>query len=138
VLGPNARQIVDDFIEARKVVIQNDQKMYMDAAGGQEQYGTMVEWAKQNWSAEQVAAYNRQVQSGDRHATLFAIEGLKSKFEAANGRIPQRITGTGGASTSQGAFRSVAEMTRAMSDPRYQSDEAYREEVRQRLALSNF
>jgi len=138
VLGPNARQVVDDFIEARKVVIQNDQKMYMEAAGGQDQYSTMVEWAKSNWSAEQVAAYNRQVQSGDRHATLFAIEGLRSKYEAANGRIPQRISATGGADTSQGAFRSVAEMTRAMSDPRYQTDEAYREEVRQKLALSNF
>jgi hypothetical protein len=138
VLGENARNIVDEFIEARKVVHANDTKMFMDAAGGQEQYGVMTAWAAQNLPKEQVAAYNKQVESGDRHSVLFAIEGLRAKYEAANGRLPQRITGSGNPSPNAGAFRSAAEMTSAMKDPRYKTDEAYRQDVARRLSISNF
>lgn len=139
VLGPNARQIVDDFIEARKVVHKNDSAMFMEAAGGDEAYAAMTAWAKDALPREQVEAYNRQVTSGDRHATLFAIEGLRAKYEAAVGRDPQLRRGNN-VSVPGGTrpFRSSAEMTQAMSDPRYQIDEAYREEVRQRLAVSTF
>jgi hypothetical protein len=138
VLGDDARAIVDQFIEARKVVHANDTKMFMDAAGGQEQYATMTTWAAQNLPKEQVEAYNKQVESGDRHSVLFAIEGLRAKYEAANGRVPQRITGNGNAPANAGAFRSAAEMTAAMKDPKYKTDEAYRNDVARRLALSNF
>lgn len=139
VLGPNARQIVDDFIDARKVVVQNDQKMFMEAAGGEESYAAMTQWAAANLPREQVEAYNRQVTSGDRHSTLFAIEGLRAKYEAAVGRDPMLRRGNN-VSVPGGTqpFRSSAEMVAAMNDPRYQVDEAYRESVRQRLAVSNF
>lgn len=137
VLGENARSIVDDFIEARKVVHQNDQKLFMDSAGGAENYAQMTQWAAQSLPKEQVEAYNRTVQSGDRHATLLAIEGLKAKFEAANGKAPRLLTGGGGYS-SEPAFKSTAEMVTAMNDPRYKTDQAYRDQVARRLAASQF
>lgn len=137
-LGPNARQIVDEFIEARKVVHENDTRMFMDAAGGQESYTQMVNWASTALPPEQVQAYNKQVNSGDRHTVLFAIEGLRAKYEQANGRDPRLISGSGRPGAAVGGFSSTAEMTRAMSDPRYKSDPAYREEVRAKLARSNF
>lgn len=137
VLGENARSIVDDFIEARKVVHQNDQKLFMDSAGGAENYAQMVQWASKELPKEQVEAYNRTVNSGDRHATLLAIEGLKSKFIAANGSAPRLLQG-GGIPTGTAAFRSTAEMVAAMNDPRYKTDQAYRDHVAQRLAASPF
>lgn len=138
VLGPNARQIVDEFIEARKVVHQNDTRMYMDAAGGQENYQTMVIWAKDALPKEQIAAYNSQVNSGDRHAAMFAIEGLRAKYEASNGKLPQRrVTGNSRPSGNTNGFASSAEMTRAMKDPRYKTDQAYRDDVAARIAASN-
>jgi len=135
VLGANARAIVDQFIEGQKVVHQNDRKMYMDAAGGDEAYTTMTTWAAQNLPADQVEVFNRQVTSGDRSATLFAIEGLRAKFEAAVGREPSllRASSTPAAGGLQ-PFRSTAEMVRAMQDPRYKTDDAYREDVKKRLA----
>jgi hypothetical protein len=139
VLGPNARNIVDEYIEARKVVQQNDTRMFMDAAGGEESYQTMSEWARSNWSPEQIAVYNRQVESGDRHSALFAVESLRTQFEAANGRIPNRLSAVGSPSNAGSQpFRSAAEMTTAMKDPRYKSDPAYRDDVARRLAASNF
>jgi len=140
VLGENARQIVDEFIESKKVVHQNDRTMYMEAAGGEEAYQTMVNWAAQGGlPKEQIEAYNKQIGTGDRHATLFAIEGLRAKYEAANGRAPKLLGNTLPPSNgSVSPFRSSAEMTQAMADPRYKKDIAYREEVKKRLAVSPF
>jgi hypothetical protein len=135
VLGPNARTIVDDYINAKKVAHSNDQRMYMEVAGGSEVYHEMSQWAAQNLSREEIEAYNRAVNSGDRHTTTFAIEGLKARYAAATGQAPRLISGQPAAPTSP--FTSSAEMRRAMSDPRYKTDEAYRNQVRSRLAVSN-
>jgi hypothetical protein len=133
----DARQFVDDFIEARKIVHQRDQAMYTDAAGGEQAYGEMVKWASASLPPEQVAAYNKTVTSGDRHATLLAIEGLRAKFEQANGRLPTLRQGSTGFSNT-GGYKSTYEMVQAMQDPRYQKDPVYRDEVKAKLAASNF
>lgn len=137
VLGDNAREVVDQFIETRRVTHANDMRMYMDAAGGQEAYGNMVNWASENMDPSSIEAYNKQVNSGDRATVLFAIESLRTRYEAANGRAPQLVRGN--APRSGGLpYRSTAEMLTAMRDPRYKQDPAYRDEVQQRIAVSNF
>lgn len=138
VLGPNARQLVDEYVEARKVVHTNDRAMFMDAAGGEESYAAMSEWAKASLSPQEIRVYNAQVESGDRHSALFALEGLKAKYQAAEGVEPKLLGGGGGNNDGASAFKSSAEMTRAMKDPRYTTDEAYRNQVKARLAQSNF
>lgn len=137
VLGPDARSIVDQFIEGQKAVHANDRRMAFEEAGGEDAYVSMVTWAKDALSKEEVAAYNKTVNSGDRHAQHLAIRGLRARYEAENGRIPNTITATGGP-TSRGAapFASAAEMTVAMRDPRYKTDEAYRAQVAARIAVS--
>lgn len=127
---------VNEFIEAKKVVVANDRAMLMEVAGGEDQYAAMLQWAAQSLSPAEVEAYNRQITSGDRHATQFAVEGLRAKYEKANGRVPQRVNGAGGTPDAVTGFRSTAEMTRAMRDPRYKTDAAYREEVLAKLAKS--
>lgn len=136
VLGDDARQMIDDYVEAKKVVHQNNSKTYMDEAGGTEQYQAMVQWAAESLPPEQITAYNKAVESGDRHSTLFAIRGLRAQYEAANGRAPNLRSGTG-PSGNVAPFQSAAEMRAAMSDPRYKSDPAYREAVARRLAISD-
>lgn len=128
---------VNEYIEGKKALAANDRAMFMEAAGGEEQYSSMIQWAAQALPKADVEAYNRQIASGDRHATLFAIEGLRAKYEKANGRVPNRIDGAGGSPNAVIGFRSTAEMTRAMRDPRYQTDPSYREEVKAKLRVSN-
>lgn len=138
VLGENAAPIVDEFIEARKIVHANDKQLYMDEVGGSEAYAVMTEWAKTNMKPAEIEAYNKQVQSGDRSATLLALSGLKAKFEAANGKAPRLVKGASGVNPGQVlAYKSSAEMRRDMSDPRYKTDQAFRDEVKARLAISD-
>ena len=136
VLGENARTVVDQFVDSRKITQQNDMNMYMEAGGGEEQYSQMVQWASENTDANYVRQYNQQVNSGDRSTVLFAIESLRAKYEGANGRKPRRLGGSNPARGSVQPFRSTAEMLQAMKDPKYKTDEAYRADVQARMALS--
>lgn len=138
VLGPDARQLVDDYVESKKVVHANDFNLYMDAAGGKDRYADMMAWAKESLTPEQKNAYNRAVNSRDRASALLAIEGLNAKYTSANGRAPRLVRPSGSASTGTKGFASSAEMTAAMRDPRYKTDPAYRAQVAERLAASDF
>lgn len=136
--GEQSRAVVDQFIEGQKLSHANDQRLYNEATGGEENYRAMTSWAKQALTKEDVAAYNRVVSSGDRHATLIAIEGLKSRYEAANGKLPSvRINGTGVPNAESG-YSTTAQMVAEMKDPRYKTDEAYRQKVARKIAVSNF
>jgi hypothetical protein len=60
---------------------------------------------------------------------------LSYRFNDAVGYEGQLLTGT--ASRSVDAYRSQAEVVRAMSDPRYENDPAYRQDVYDKLERSS-
>jgi hypothetical protein len=72
---------------------------------------------------------------GDPQAIYFAIQALSYRFNDAVGYEGQLLTGT--ASRSVDAYRSQAEVVRAMSDPRYENDPAYRQDVYDKLERSS-
>ena len=67
-----------------------------------------------------------------------AVSGLHARYRSANGSTgPKRVKGgTTGAATLP--FQSMQEVTRAMQDPRYKSnDKAYHADIDRRLEVSN-
>lgn len=132
------RDMVDAYIAGQELRAQQYMDVGYQAVGGQEQYQTMVEWAKSNLSKPEIAAFNNQVATGDAATLKLAVAGLQSKFVAANGQQPTGLLmGNAGTLQTTGAFMSRAEVTEAMSDPRYQRDPAYRAKVMDRLAKSS-
>ncbi len=65
-----------------------------------------------------------------------SVQALSAKYNDATGSDGQLLTGKGTANQSQG-FRSQQELVAAMSDPRYDRDPAYRQEVMQKLENSD-
>jgi hypothetical protein len=100
-------------------------------AGGEEQWESMQTWASNNLSEPEIDAFNAALQSGDAGQTEFAMAGLRARFVS-------NTAGTGiegsTASQSTNGFDSNAQMVAAMSDPRYQKDPAYRDEVLKQIA----
>jgi len=104
--------------------------------GGDEQYDALVGWAGENLDSSSIDAFDSLVESGNAKAIELAVAGLYSMYEAQNGSDGQMISGK--APTSNGeTFRSQAEVVEAMSDPRYDRDPAYRDEVIAKLERSN-
>lgn len=129
--------IVRAYVDGQKTVLQNNMNSVMSLAGGEEQYQSMTDWAANSLDESEIDAFNQIMDSGNMSSIRMAVQGLKARYEQANGSSSGRLIQGEVAGPSGGAFRSVAEMVMAMKDPRYAKDPAYRKDVEQRVALSN-
>ena len=131
-----SRKVVDAYARGVAAERSDAEGKVFEAVGGQEQYAQIVAWAGTNLKPSETAAYNSILETGNVDQIALAASGLKTRFEAANGKPAKLVHGSSSGSSVQ-TFRSSAEVTRAMSDPRYRTDPAYRDEVAQRLVGSN-
>ena len=104
--------------------------------GGEKAYQSMINWAGQNLSKEEIGMYDNVMSSGNPNAIFFAVQALSNKYSDAVGNDGQLLTGRRGANETVNSFRSQAELVQAMSDPRYDSDPAYRQDVMRKLENS--
>lgn len=103
--------------------------------GGEQQYGQMMAWAQEALSEQEISMYDAVMDRGDPLACYFAVNALAFRYQEAQGYDGQMLTGK--APSQQQGFRSQAELVRAMSDPRYDSDPAYRADVAAKLEISD-
>ena len=106
-----------------------------NSAGGEKAYQTMVNWASENIADKKLDAFNSIINNGDATAIQIAVAGLKSEYENANGYEGRMLSGK--AARSVDSFRSQAEVVQAMSDPRYDRDPAYRQDLYDKLERSD-
>jgi len=104
--------------------------------GGEKAYKSMITWAGQNLSQQEIQMYDSVMGKGDPNAIFFAVQALNSKYTDAVGKDGQLLSGKE-AKSENNSFRSQAELVQAMSDPRYDSDPAYRRDVLNKLANSD-
>jgi hypothetical protein len=120
---------VSDLSDREVNFIQN-------SVGGEQAYAQMVQWAADNLDPTYVQAFDNVVESGNVQAIALAVAGLRSEYENAVGYEGRMLSGKAAAAQDPG-FRSQAEVVRAMSDPRYESDPAYRQDIFDKLERSN-
>ena len=130
------KEYVDQFIAGQLAMRDNLVSDVKGIAGGNDAYGNMMQWASDNLSDAEKNAYNNSVNNTDIEGIKLAVNGLKARYEASNGVDPTLTTGKASASTG-GGFRSWAEVTSAMDDPRYTKDEAYQADIQRKLQNSN-
>ena len=129
------KDYVDRFIAGQQAIADQQSSSVKEMVGGTQAYDTMSEWAGQNLSETEKTAYNSAVNSKDLEAVKLAVVGLKARYSQATGSEPKLVEGKASASGEQG-FQSWAQVTQAMSDPRYAKDVAYQTEVKNKLANS--
>ena len=106
------------------------------SVGGEKQYNTMLQWASNNFDEAEISRYDKVMESGDPDAAYFAVQALAAKYNDGVGVEGKMLTGKP-AKAEGDNFRSQAEVVRAMSDPRYESDPAYRQDIYDKLERSN-
>jgi len=104
--------------------------------GGEKEYQSMLEWASQSLSKEEIEMYDSVMAAGNANSIYFAVQALSNKYSDSVGSEGQLLTGRGSAE-SNAVFRSQSELVQAMSDPRYDSDPAYRSDVMAKLENSD-
>ena len=129
------KDYVDRFIAGQQAIADQQSSSVKEMVGGTQAYDSMSEWASKNLSETEKTAYNSAVNSKDLEAVKLAVVGLKARYSQATGSEPKLVEGKSSVSGEQG-FQSWAQVTQAMSDPRYAKDVAYQAEVKNKLANS--
>lgn len=106
-----------------------------NSVGGEAAYQQLTSWAAENFTPAEVEAFDSVVESGNTAAINLALQALYYRYTDAMGYEGETLQGK--PARSMDSFRSQAELVRAMSDPRYDSDPAYRQDVMDRLERSD-
>ena len=104
-------------------------------AGGKSGYDQLMTWASENMTDADAKNFDEVIETGNKAAVTFAVKALMGQYEDAVGRDSNLIQGK--ASKPTETYRSMAEVVRDMNNPLYDQDEAYRDDVRRKLELSN-
>ena len=126
----------DGEVEAAPDLSDTDINTVKNVVGGEQAYENIMTWSQNNLPESKISAFDELVESGSVEAISLAVEGLKARYEMANGYEGELVTGRAPVQQSDG-FRSQAELVAAMSDPRYDNDPAYRNDVIEKLDRSN-
>lgn len=127
---------VQDFVAWRLESAKAHHDTVMEALGGDEGLSKIQEHMRQNYNAEEIAAFEDQ---------LFDTNGWKAIVtrlvaEAGvpvQGNAPMQGANAGSSATTEKAYASDAEFQRDLRDPRYRQDPAFREMVLNRMRATN-
>jgi len=119
----------------KEVLSEKQADQLFEMVGGKQAYKSMVAWAGESISKEEIKMYDSVMAEGNPNSIFFAVQSLYSKYTDAVGKEGQMLTGKG-SNQKNASFRSQAELVEAMSDPRYDKDPAYRSDIMRKLENS--
>ena len=134
------REVIDSYIQLLETGNEAAQTKTIEYAGGQESIDQMFGWAQQNLNEEEIGNYNDILASPNWRMAIDSLRvasGLGGPASSPDAQAPQLMEGTSAPASGSG-FASSQEMIAAMSDPKYKSDPAFRNQVRLRVGRSNF
>ena len=142
--GKSARDLAQLYLQYRQDnqpevppgLTEENVKDLKGIVGGEEEYTSMMTWAKDTLQEKEVEMYDEVMEKGDPLSAFFAVQALTYRYNDAKGVDGQMLQGK--APVEKGdTFRSQAEVVRAMNDPRYDKDPAYRQDIYDKLERSN-
>ena len=116
-------------------ISDSDLNTVYNSVGGEDQYNALTSWAAENMNDSALDAFNSIINQGNPTAIQIAVAGMKAEYDNAEGYEGRMLTGK--AAKTSDSFRSQAEVVEAMSDPRYDRDPAYRQDLYDKLERSN-
>lgn len=133
------RATVDTYVAGEQAKTSLYINSLYTAGGGEAQYKSMLKWAGTTYSPEEVQAFDAAVRSTNPGSMKLAVAGLTARYSASFGTGGKPVTPTPNDQSNTGVgFKSQAEMTAAMKDPRWAAGDAtYRAEVTQKIAAAD-
>jgi len=127
------KDYVDAFIKGQEAIASQTSNTLKQEVGGAEAYNNMMNWASDNLNEAEINSFNKTVNGKDIEATRLAIQGLNARYKNNVGDDPSLQSANKSTSTNAPGYRSWAEVTAAMNDERYGTDDAYRTDVQNKL-----
>jgi hypothetical protein len=131
------RAMVDGYIAGQQALAEQATVKIHEAAGGADALQSMLVWAATGLTPAEIEVYNATLADNDVTKATAGIAKLRAAYEASVGVEPKLLGGKP-ARAEASVFTSWAEVTAAMSDPRYGTKDAkYTADVAAKLARSS-
>ena len=127
------KDYVDAFIKGQEAIATQTSNTLKQEVGGTESYNNMMSWAADNLNEAEISSFNKTVNGKDIEATRLAIQGLNARYKNNVGDEPSLQSANKSSTANAQGYRSWAEVTSAMNDERYSTDDAYRNDVQNKL-----
>ena len=140
--GGFSKQVIDTYLDGIRSqgnvaeIAKGEISDIQQIAGGAQGYEQMRSWANENLSKDEIVAFDNLTATGSAPAIKLAVQGLYSQYSNAMGIEPDLVSGRP-SSNGLAPYRSAAEVTAAMSDPRYGKDMTYTGTVQEKLRESD-
>ena len=140
--GGFSKQVIDTYLDGIRSqgnvaeIAKGEISDIQQIAGGEQGYEQMRSWANENLSKDEIVAFDNLTATGSAPAIKLAVQGLYSQYSNAMGIEPDLVSGRP-SSNGLAPYRSAAEVTAAMSDPRYGKDMTYTGTVQEKLRDSD-
>ena len=140
--GGFSKQVIDTYLDGIRSqgnvaeIAKGEISDIQQIAGGEQGYEQMRSWANENLSKDEIIAFDNLTATGSAPAIKLAVQGLYSQYSNAMGIEPDLVSGRP-SSNGLAPYRSAAEVTAAMSDPRYGRDMTYTGTVQEKLRESD-
>ena len=129
------RQNNQDAQPASRDFSEENIKELKGIVGGEENYTNMVQWAQKSLNKQEVDMFDAVMERGDPLAAFFAVRSLAYAYNDSIGYDGNMVQGKA-PRQSNDQFRSQQEVVKAMGDPRYEEDPAYRRDIMEKLKRS--
>lgn len=136
------KAVVEGFIKSRQILENQYTSAVYEAAGGEEAYSRMTQWAAANLPRADIEAFNVAIDSGNLGTVKLIMGGIRSAMGEAmtqkHGTSNPSVMGGPASTNTTGGFADKAEMVKAMSDKRYCRDPQYTKLVESRMAKTTW
>lgn len=136
------KAVVEGFIKSRQILENQYTSAVYEAAGGEEAYSRMTQWAAANLPKADIEAFNAAIDSGNLGTVKLIMGGIRSAMGEAmtqkHGTNNPSVMGGPATTNPTGGFVDKAEMVKAMSDKRYCRDPQYTKLVESRMAKTTW
>jgi hypothetical protein len=130
------KPMVDAYLAGLDALADRYVQEVKNLAGGEENYARLIQFIGSQ-PQNVIDGFNAAIQTGNIAQIQLALAGIQAQMTAAYGTSnPSVMAGAQGAGTPTG-YQTTDEMTKDMSDPRYQTDPAFTQEVYRKIQYSS-
>ena len=132
-----SKDIAKAYVDGQKALVEQAQQSIFEEVGGRESYEAMISWAKENLEESEVKSYDAAIISNDMDTAKMVAKGLHAQyFHAVGGAAPKLASGSASATGGGEGYGSWQQVSADMRKPEYREDSAFRQKVKNRLAVS--
>lgn len=125
------KAMVDAYLEGLQATTEKFVNRIYSMAGGKENYEKIIGFLKTQPESV-VNAYNATITQGNLNQIELALNGIKAQMKSTYGTSNPTIMG-GVANSNAEGYTSMEQMTKDMSDPRYQVDPKFTRSVMMKI-----